>query len=162
MSRQRILLVAICCLVVYGIFFFGLRQGHLQSGPVIRPDAVLEFVRPDHSVAARLAVEIAETPEARVQGLMGRLLGDHMAGMLFLFERSEPQAFWMRNTPTSLDIIFVDDRALILNIAAYTTPMSDQIYASAGAAQYVVEARAGFADRFGIRPGYSIRWKRLR
>jgi uncharacterized membrane protein (UPF0127 family) len=129
---------------------------------VLRPDAVVEFVRPDGSVAARLAVEIAETPQARALGLMGRSLPDHMAGMLFLFERPEPQAFWMRNTPTSLDMIFVDDRGSILNIAAYTTPMSDQIYNSAGPVKYVVEAKAGFADRFGIRPAFFVRWNRLK
>ncbi|HSM91000.1 MAG TPA: DUF192 domain-containing protein, partial [Desulfobacterales bacterium] len=79
-----------------------------QAGPVIRPDGAVEFVRPDGYVAARLLVEITETPEARATGLMGRVLSDHTAGMLFLFEKAEPQVFWMRNTPTSLDIIFID------------------------------------------------------
>ena len=85
-----------------------------------------------------------------------------MTGMLFLFETERPQTFWMRNTPTSLDIIFVDERSLVLNIAPHTTPMSDQLYSSAGPAKFVVETKAGFADRFGIRPGHSMRWKRLR
>jgi uncharacterized membrane protein (UPF0127 family) len=40
--------------------------------------------------------------------------------------------------------------------------MSDQLYSSAGPAKFVVEAKAGFAERFGIRPGHSMRWKRLR
>jgi uncharacterized membrane protein (UPF0127 family) len=68
----------------------------------------------------------------------------------------------MRNTPSSLDMIFVDAGGTVLNTAAYTTPMSDQLYSSVGPAKYVVEAKAGFADRFGIRPGYAMRWKRLR
>jgi uncharacterized membrane protein (UPF0127 family) len=67
----------------------------------------------------------------------------------------------MRNTPGSLDMIFVDADRNVLNVASHTTPMSDQLYSSAGPAKFVVEAKAGFADRFGIRPGYSIRWKRL-
>lgn len=133
-----------------------------EAGPVIRPDGVVEIVKPDGSVAATLVVEIAETPEARARGLMGRVLSDHMAGMLFIFASAEPQTFWMRNTPSSLDMIFVDAGGTVLNTAAYTTPMSDQLYSSVGPAQYVVEAKAGFADRFGIRPGYAIRWKRLR
>ena len=132
-----------------------------QAGPVIRPDGAVEFVRPDGSVAARLLVEITETPEARATGLMGRVLSDHTAGMLFLFEKAEPQVFWMRNTPTSLDIIFIDAGNRVLNIAAHTTPMSDRTYASAGSARYVVEAMAGFAERFGIREGFTLRWKRF-
>jgi hypothetical protein len=93
---------------------------------------------------------------------MGRVLLDHLAGMLFIFESAQPQSFWMRNTPSSLDMIFIDAGGKIVNIAAYTTPLSDQLYSSAGPAKYVVEAKAGFADRFGIRTGYSVRWKRLR
>jgi uncharacterized protein len=135
------------------------RPGH--AGPVIRPDGVVEFVRPDGSVAARLLVEITETLEARALGLMGRVLSDHTGGMLFLFEKAEPQVFWMRNTPTSLDIIFIDAGNRVLNIAARTTPMSDRNYASAGSARYVVEAMAGFAERFGIQEGFALRWKRF-
>lgn len=133
-----------------------------EAGPVIRPDGVVEIVKPDGSIAATLAVEIAETPEARASGLMGRALSDYMAGMLFVFASAEQQTFWMRNTPSSLDMIFVDAGGKVLNTAAYTTPMSDQLYSSAGPAKYVVEAKAGFAERFGIRPGYAMRWKRLR
>lgn len=131
------------------------------AAPAIQANGVVEILRPDGSVAATLAVEIAETPEARARGLMGRLLSDFMAGMLFIFDSAQPQTFWMRNTPGSLDMIFVDADRNVLNVASHTTPMSDQLYSSAGPAKFVVEAKAGFADRFGIRPGYSIRWKRL-
>jgi hypothetical protein len=148
-------LAALCLLAACGV------AAAAQSGPVIRPDALVEFVRPDGSTAARLVVEIADTPETRASGLMGRVLADHMGGMLFLFERAEPQAFWMRDTPTSLDIIFIDARSRVLNIAAQTTPRSDRTYASAGEALYVVEAKAGFAARFGVRQGFVMRWKPL-
>jgi hypothetical protein len=131
------------------------------AAPAIQANGVVEILRPDGSVAATLVVEIAETPEARTRGLMGRLLSDFMAGMLFIFDSAQPQTFWMRNTPGSLDMIFVDADRNVLNVASHTTPMSDQLYSSAGPAKFVVEAKAGFADRFGIRPGYSIRWKRL-
>jgi uncharacterized membrane protein (UPF0127 family) len=131
------------------------------AAPAIQANGVVEILRPDGSVAATLVVEIAESPEARARGLMGRLLSDFMAGMLFIFESAQPQTFWMRNTPGSLDMIFIDADRNVLNVASHTTPMSDQLYSSAGPAKFVVEAKAGFADRFGIRPGYSIRWKRL-
>jgi hypothetical protein len=152
-------------LISFAIAFFPAEDSSLrkaQAGPAIRPEGMVEFLRPDGSIAASLAVEIAETQEARSQGLMRRVLEDYMTGMLFLFETAQPQTFWMRNTPTSLDIIFVDERSQVLNIASHTTPMSDQLYSSAGSAKFVVEAKAGFAYRFGIRPGHSLRWKRLR
>jgi uncharacterized protein len=152
-------------LMSFALAFFpaeDLSLGKAHAEPAIRFEGVVEFLRADGSVAASLAVEIAETPEARSQGLMRRVLGDYMTGMLFLFETAQPQTFWMRNTPTSLDIIFVDERSQVLNIAPHTTPMSDQLYSSAGPAKFVVETKAGFADRFGIRPGHAVRWKRLR
>lgn len=133
----------------------------LFAAPVIRPDGLVEFLRPDGSVAAQLVVEIAETPTDRAKGLMGRRLADFTGGMIFLFERAEPQVFWMRNTPDPLDIIFIDAANRVLNIAAHTTPMSDRQYASAGSAQMVVETKAGFADRFGIHTGFMLRWKRF-
>lgn len=154
-DRLLLALAAICLLTVGGT----VTAAH--AGPVIRPDAVVEFLRPDGSTAASLVAEIADTPETRAVGLMGRVLPDYMGGMLFLFERAEPQVFWMRNTPTSLDIIFIDARGRVLNIAAQTTPRSDQTYASTGEALTVVEAKAGFAARFGVRKGYLMRWKRV-
>ncbi|HSV92063.1 MAG TPA: DUF192 domain-containing protein [Desulfobacterales bacterium] len=129
---------------------------------ILRPDGVAEFLRPDGAPRASLAVEIAETPESRARGLMGRALPDYLGGMLFIFETAEIQTFWMRNTPGSLDMIFVDAAGTVLNVAAATTPMSDQTYSSSGPARYVVEARAGFAERFGIRRGDALRWRRLK
>ena len=162
---MRVRLNHVLVLISFALAFFpaedlSLRKAHAE--PAIRPEGMVEFLRPDGSIAASLAVEIAETQEARSQGLMRRVLEDYLTGMLFLFETAQPQTFWMRNTPTSLDIIFVDERSQVLNIAPHTTPMSDQLYSSAGPAKFVVETKAGFADRFGIRPGHSMRWKRLR
>ncbi|MCU0560108.1 MAG: DUF192 domain-containing protein [Desulfobacterales bacterium] len=155
--RYTTLVVA---LILTGLQFCASTRSALAA-PVIRPDGLVEFLRPDGSVAAQLVVEIAETGKDRAAGLMGRVLTDYTGGMIFLFERAEPQVFWMRNTPTALDIIFIDTADRVLNVAAYTTPMSDRLYASAGPARIVVEAKAGFADRYGIREGVRVRWKRF-
>lgn len=160
--HRAVIAPVMAVLIAWGAGPDGVGSVPVGAEPVIRPDGVVEILRPDGSVAATLAVEIAETPEARARGLMGRVLSDYLAGMLFVFASAEPQTFWMRNTPSSLDMIFVDAGGTVLNTAAYTTPMSDQLYSSVGPAKYVVEAKAGFADRFGIRPGYAVRWKRLR
>ena len=159
---MAVIVPAVVLALIGGAVPIGLGPTLAASRPVIRPDGSVEMLRPDGSVAATLVVEIVESPEDRARGLMGRVLPDHLAGMLFIFESAQPQRFWMRNTPSSLDMFFIDAGGKIVNIAAYTTPMSDQLYSSAGPAQYVVEAKAGFADRFGIRTGYSVRWKRLR
>jgi len=161
-SHVERIATAMVVFIAFGIGPAGVGPTPAEAEPVIRPDGAVEMVKPDGSVAATLVVEIAESPEARARGLMGKILPDYMAGMLFIFESAQPQTFWMRNTPSSLDMMFVDAGGKVINIAAYTTPMSDQLYSSAGPAKYVVEAKAGFAGRFGIRQGDTMRWKRLR
>jgi len=127
----------------------------------LRKDGILDFVHPDESIRASIAIEIADTPETQMQGLMGRsALGDS-SGMLFVFERIEPQNFWMKNTPIPLDIIFIGADGCIVNIVESTTPMSKQRYRSKGPIKYVVEVRAGFVKRFKIDSSTCIRWQRL-
>lgn len=91
---------------------------------------------------------------------MGRRSIDHTHGMLFVFESVKPQIFLMKNTPISLDIIFVGENGCVINIAENTTPMSDKIYRSQGPIKYVVEVRAGFAKYFKIEKGVCIKWRR--
>jgi len=119
----------------------------------------LQFLRQDGSTVVSITIEVADTPEARIKGLMERWSLPELHGMIFIFDYPEMQRFWMHNTPLSLDMIFVDENRRILNIAESTTPMSKQMYTSRGPAKYVVEVKAGFSKRHGIEEGMSIQWK---
>jgi hypothetical protein len=132
-----------------------------QPPSMIRKDGILDFVYPDESITASIAIEIADTPETQMKGLMGRSALDDSSGMLFVFERSEPRKFWMKNTPIPLDIIFIGADGCIVNIVESTPPMSNQRYRSKGAIKYVVEVCAGFVKRFKIDSSTCIRWQRL-
>ncbi|WP_017666412.1 DUF192 domain-containing protein [Porphyrobacter sp. AAP82] len=101
-------------------------------------------------------VELADTPEAQVKGLMFRTeLGD-FEGMIFPSEVPEARAFWMKNTPLSLDIIFIGMDGRVQNIAANTTPYSLDSVKSDGIASAVLELRAGRAKALGIVPGDKV------
>ena len=125
-----------------------------------RPDGDLTFVGGGGESLATIEIEIAITPAEHARGLMNRGLADFSRGMLFLYRDAAPRSFWMANTPTSLDILFVDDKSRIINIHKKTRPMSTNRYQSAGPAQFVVEVRAGFCDHYAIHPGTVIRWQR--
>ena len=101
----------------------------------------------------RFLVEIADSDEERARGLMFRDTMARDRGMLFLFERQEPQAFWMRNTPSSLDIIYVGEDGRIVSIARNTTPNSDTQIPSNGPASGVIELRGGRAAEISADPG---------
>jgi uncharacterized protein len=98
-------------------------------------------------------VELADTPEAQARGLMFRAeLGDN-EGMIFPSAVPEQRSFWMKNTPLSLDIIFIGPDGRIANIAANTVPYSLDSVASKGPASGVLELRAGRAKELGIVAG---------
>ena len=104
-------------------------------------------------------VELAASPEAQARGLMFRTeLGD-FEGMLFPSPVPQPRSFWMKNTPLSLDIIFVGPDGRVLNIAADTVPYSLDSVTSNGPASAVLELRAGRAKALGIVPGDRVVWE---
>jgi uncharacterized protein len=104
--------------------------------------------RPTH-----VRVEIADTPDKRQMGLMYRHELPESHGMLFLFPRERPLAFWMKNTPLSLDIIFINSAGVIVNIAGHTTPFSRRALPSGQPAQFVLEVNAGFCQQHGVVVG---------
>lgn len=136
------------------------QAGTLGAEPTFRKDGTLTFVGPDGAAIRTIDVEIAETPETRAQGLMGRRQMGYDKGMLFLFPEADDSGFWMRNTPMPLDIVFVGPDSQVVSIAERTTPFSDENIYPAAPKQFVVEVRAGFADRFGLTDSTRIRWQR--
>lgn len=101
-------------------------------------------------------VEIADDPAERAQGLMHRqsMPPDH--GMLFDFGTPRPVQMWMKDTPLSLDMIFIDPQGTVVSIAERTTPFSPAIIASDGPVSHVLEVKAGIARLIGLKPGDRI------
>lgn len=65
---------------------------------------------------AVLSVEIANNPEARAQGLMGRERLGENAGMLFVYKGDARRFFWMKNTQIPLSLAFIDKSGEVLEI----------------------------------------------
>ncbi|MFM7403721.1 MAG: DUF192 domain-containing protein [Erythrobacter sp.] len=98
-------------------------------------------------------VELADSPEAQARGLMFRTALGDFEGMIFPSAAPEQRSFWMKNTPLSLDIIFIGPDGRVLNIAANTVPYSLDSVPSSGPASGVLELRGGRAADLGIVPG---------
>jgi uncharacterized membrane protein (UPF0127 family) len=81
-------------------------------------------------------------------------------GMLFIFDSVDKGGMWMRNTPLPLDIVFVAPDSQVINITRRTTPFSDENIKPDAPRKFVVEVRAGFADRFGLTDSTRVRWTR--
>ncbi|MCC5920495.1 MAG: DUF192 domain-containing protein [Cyclobacteriaceae bacterium] len=110
-------------------------------------------VNNERAVLATVRVEHAITDEERAEGLMYR---DHLpddGGMIFFFENEGLRSFWMKNTPLSLDIIYVNADKEIVKIHKGTQPYAERSYPSGKKAKYVVEVKGGFSDKHGVKEG---------
>jgi uncharacterized membrane protein (UPF0127 family) len=64
---------------------------------------------------------------------------------------------WMKNTPLSLDMIFVARDGHVVSLALGTEPFSERIIASGAPAAAVIEVAAGTAKRLSVAVGDLVR-----
>lgn len=124
-----------------------------KQGEVYFQDSLKNLVK-------KIDVEIADNDDARHLGLMYREGMKEDEGMLFIFPKEEEQSFYMRNTVLSLDIIFVNAKKQIVKIHKGTTPFSEKSLPSDKPSLYVIEVNSGFAEKFRVREGMQIDWRR--
>jgi len=101
----------------------------------------------------RFHVEIADNDASRERGLMFRKSLGPDAGMLFDFHSSQYVSFWMKNTLIPLDMVFIDARGTVVNVAANAPPLSEAPIPSDAPVLAVLELRGGRAAELGIQAG---------
>lgn len=126
-----------------------------------KSEGQLSFLTKDGQFISQIDIEIADDNDSRTTGLMYRNRMEENQGMLFVFEREDIQSFWMKNTVLSLDMIFVNNENVIVKIHKNTTPFSEQSYSSLAPSIYVVEVNAGYTDKFSIKEGDKISWRKI-
>lgn len=103
-------------------------------------------------------VELARTEAEQARGLMYRKPLPPHRGMIFPMQPPRAAAFWMKNTPSPLDIIFIAPGGRVLRVAAMTEPYSLDAIDSGGPVEAVLEIRGGRAAEIGLRPGDKVEW----
>ncbi|WP_348773479.1 DUF192 domain-containing protein [Litoreibacter halocynthiae] len=103
--------------------------------------------------AISFRVEIADDERERAVGLMNRETLPKLAGMLFVYQRPQPLAFWMRNTLIPLDMIFVEPTGRIAHIHANAVPHDETPIQGGDGLTHVLEIGGGLAAKFGISTG---------
>lgn len=103
-------------------------------------------------------VEIANTPEKKMKGLMFRSSLDNDRGMIFPFEEEAEKRFWMKDTLIPLDMVFINKEKVIVNITTATPckEMPCMNYESGAPAMYVLEINAGETAKRNIKIGDKI------
>ncbi|GAB5461217.1 DUF192 domain-containing protein [Hoeflea sp. EC-HK425] len=143
----------VAAFLIFLVLSFG--PGALVAGP-LPVDSERLFIDTSKGPVG-FTVELALTPENRATGLMNRqsMAADH--GMLFRFDQTRDVLMWMKNTPLSLDMLFIAENGRIARIAENTVPYSETIIPSGSPVRYVLELNAGTAAKTGVSVGDRVR-----
>ncbi|GGC34496.1 hypothetical protein GCM10011371_22290 [Novosphingobium marinum] len=129
-----------------------------RTHPVSGLEVIPLTVRTAGGKLHRFDVEVARSDFEQAKGLMFRTELAPGEGMLFPYDPPEVASFWMKNTVIPLDIIFIDPKGRIINIAAQTVPYSTDSVVAEGKAGAVLELAGGRAAELGIAPGDKVSW----
>ncbi len=106
--------------------------------------------------AHKFQIELATDDAHREQGLMFRHAMAPDAGMLFLYDRTQAVAMWMKNTDLPLDMLFIAADGRIVNIRQRAVPYSTEVIPSDGPVKAVLELNGGTVSRLGIKSGDKV------
>jgi len=108
-------------------------------------------------------VEVAKTSAEQERGLMYRTNIPKDGGMIFAPyppEGGGPReaTFWMKNTPSPLDIIFIRADGTIARIAENAVPFSEDKIPSGEPIAAVLELNGGRAAELGVAEDDKVTW----
>lgn len=104
-----------------------------------------------------IQLEVARTSEEKQMGLMYRPPLEDDRGMLFLFDPARPVRFWMKNTPSPLDMVFLyqgEVEAIVENaLPCNADPCPTYGPNRPISIDQVIELRSGRASELGLQVG---------
>jgi uncharacterized membrane protein (UPF0127 family) len=141
----------------------GVSRGEPVAGPVAAQGAAKTDVTIDSASGPRIFhAELARSAAEQERGLMFRTDIPQDGGMLFApYPADGPPRearFWMKNTPTALDILFIRGDGTIARIAENAVPYSEDTLVSGEPVSAVLEVNAGVSAKLGIKAGDKVRW----
>ena len=149
--NRRHLLAALAAVTAWQSF-----RARAQTGPQPElPKEKLVIVTHDGQ-RHEFNVEMALTEEQQVTGLMFRPSVPADGGMLFDWGVDRDTLMWMKNTISSLDMLFITADGTIHAIAENTVPRSLATISSNGQVRAALELAAGTAARLDIRVGDKV------
>jgi uncharacterized protein len=137
--------LAIICLLITPVSDYA-REPEFENLIIINSDGV--------SVSYK--IEIALTDSQKRRGLMFRDFMPEDQGMVFIYTPERVASMWMKNTILSLDMVFIDEQGVIINIAENTTPFSLETISSELPVKIVLELNAGQVQKHAFTIGNKV------
>jgi len=148
-THTIVAIIAIVILIALSAWYLADHTSASHSGRV-------DFINSNGTVTT-VYTEIASTEQEREQGLMNRTSMDEDRGMLFLFDYEAKESFWMKDTPISLDIIFISGDDTVVDIYHNAKPEDESVFTSRSPCKYVVEVNGGFSERHEVQIGDKVK-----
>ncbi len=145
--------VSVTALVLTVAFLFGCRPA------TSLPTVTVTLASPQGVESVPFVMEVASTQESRTKGLMFRDSLGANEGMLFLYPQQQRLSFWMKNTLIPLDMVFVANDWTVVGVLENVPPLNETPRFIDANSQYVLEFKAGTAQRVGIVKGTAVRVK---
>ena len=139
-------LLVVISLIIIGVCFWQFAPVHKQT----------LLIRNQYDESYHFKIEIADTKEERQKGLMFRESIPEDYGMLFLFEEPIVVNMWMKNTLIPLDMVFIDEKGVIVNIIENTVPHSLLPLSSEQKVIAVLEVKAGTVQNLSFQKGDEV------
>lgn len=158
--RILLLLAVPMTIFLYSYFYYFLphfsEQGYNylpEKKDILRHDVNLSI-----SEKANFRIQIASTPQERLEGLSGVSNITDQEGMLFIFEKPDKYGFWMKDMNFALDIIWIDENMKVVGVEKNVPPQSypSKILYPSLPALYVLEIKSGLAEKYGINTGDNV------
>ncbi|MBI5691250.1 MAG: DUF192 domain-containing protein [Verrucomicrobia bacterium] len=101
-------------------------------------------------------MQLAVRPLEMQRGLMERRDLGRDDGMIFIYDRPQAMSFWMRNTPTPLDIGFFRGDGVLAEIYPLHPFDEKSVSSRSTDLQFALEVNQGWYRENGIKPGAKL------
>lgn len=174
MKEEFVKKFLISILAVVAVLSFMVFGGFSQKD-MMRFKSQTEISVPLSIGQTKVKAYIADTEALRQKGLSGRAELSDDEAMLFIFDRPGRYGFWMKDMMFPLDIIWMDEwkprtdadktqknaegksRLVVVDVKENVSPATfPEVFTPISPAKYVLETRAGFAEKNELKIGDEI------
>jgi len=106
-------------------------------------------------------MQLAVLPLEMQQGLMGRRDLGPDQGMIFIYQQPDRMSFYMRNTPTPLDIGYFDAKGLLCEVYPMHPYDEKTVSSRSHVVQFALEMNQGWYKKNGVKTGAQLDLKAL-
>lgn len=160
MPKQIVKWVAYAAIVLSALIIF---NGLFMSGKTVHDDMQAKALKTEELMITTqdkkkhvFNIELALTVDQQQKGLMNRENIPEDYGMLFVYNRVQETAMWMKNTPSPLDMLFIDNDGKILWIAENAKPFDERAISSHFPVRATLEIKGGQVAARGIKLGDTV------